>query len=180
MDPINQASGTAMAKGILDNDGNAEFVFKGAACAPGTSTVIADIDAGTHTTYDTTFTIDAPQVTLGTAATTTTTTTTHKKKAKKAAQQAARRNRRKPVTGAPPVTTPAMTVVADPNPVVGAGPGATNRGAPPATLNIVKSDADGGTSGPPAVTGEAFPRRRGVHHHGDQLGVDGSRWGGHV
>jgi uncharacterized repeat protein (TIGR01451 family) len=149
-DPINQASGTAMAKGILDNDGNAEFVFKGAACAPGTSTVIADIAGGTHTTYDSTFTIAAPQVTLGTTPVTTTTT---KKKAKKAAQKQARRNRRKPVTGAPPVTTPPLTVVASPNPVVETTGGTGNQASLPATLNIVKSDEDGGTSGPPAVTG---------------------------
>ena len=85
-DPINQASGTAMAKSILDNDGNAEFVFKGAACAPGTSTVVADIASGTHTTYDTTFTIDAPRVTLGTPPVSTTTTT---KKGKKPARRPA-------------------------------------------------------------------------------------------
>ncbi len=157
--PINQASGTTMAKGFLDNDGNAEFVFKGAACAPGTSTVIADIAAGTHTTYDTTFTIDAPQVTLGTTTVTTTTTTTHKKKAKNAAEQAAKKAAKKaahkPVTGAPPITPPGMTVVASPNPIVETT-GGTGNSAPQATLNIVKSDADGGTSGPPPVTGDAF------------------------
>ena len=129
---------------MLDNDGNAEFVFKGADCAPGTSTVVADIAAGTHTTYDTSFTIAAPQVTLGT---TTTTTTTHKK-GKKTAKQTARRNRRTPVSGAPPVTTPSMTVVASPNPIVETT-GGTGSGMAPATLNIVKSDDYGGSSLPP-------------------------------
>ena len=164
--------------GILDNDGNAEFVFKGADCAPGTSTVVADIAAGTHTTYDTTFTIAAPQVTLGTT-TVTTTTTTHKKgkkAAKKAAKQAAKH---KPVTGAPPVNTPPMTVVASPNPIVETT-GGTGSSAPPATLNIVKSDADGGTSGPPPVTRQRLlPGGRDLHHHGDQLGVDHGRSGAH-
>ena len=143
-DPINQASGTAMAKSVLDNDGNAEFVFKGADCAPGTSTVVADIAAGSHTTYDTTFSIAAPQVTLGTTTTTTTTTKKGKKAAKKAAKQAAHHQ---PVTGAPPVTTPGMTVVASANPIVETS---GSNGTPnyPATLNIVKSDEDGGSSLP--------------------------------
>ena len=150
-DPINQASGTAMAQSVLDNDGNAEFVFKGADCAPGTSTVVADIAAGTHTTYDTSFTIAPPQVTLGTTTTTTTTHKKGKKAAKKAAKQAARHQ--KPVTGAPPATSPSMTVVASPNPIVETTGG--NGIQAQATLNIVKSDEDGGTSGPPAVIGYA-------------------------
>jgi uncharacterized repeat protein (TIGR01451 family) len=158
-DPINQASGTTMARGVLDNDGNAEFVFKGAACAPGTSTVIADIAGGTHTTYDTTFTIAAPQVTLGTTVVTTTTTATTKKAKKaaaKAAQKAAKKAARhhQPVTGAPPVDAPGITVAASPNPVVETS-GSNGSQITPATLNIVKSDADGGTSGPPAVIGDA-------------------------
>jgi hypothetical protein len=63
---ITQASGTTVATGTLDDDGNATFVFKGVSCAPGTSTVTADVDAGTNALYTTTFTIDAPTVTLST------------------------------------------------------------------------------------------------------------------
>jgi hypothetical protein len=36
---------------ILDDDGNAVFIFKGASCAAGPSQVIADVLAGTHPTY---------------------------------------------------------------------------------------------------------------------------------
>jgi hypothetical protein len=52
------ASGTATT--TLDDDGNAVFVFKGASCAAGDSTVTADVLAGTHPTYNATFTITAP------------------------------------------------------------------------------------------------------------------------
>jgi hypothetical protein len=48
----------------LDDDGNAVFVFLGASCAAGTSEVTADVEAGTHPTYTTTFTIDPPQPTI--------------------------------------------------------------------------------------------------------------------
>ena len=48
----------------LDDDGNAVFVFLGASCAAGPSEVTADVDAGTHTTYTTTFNIVAPQPTI--------------------------------------------------------------------------------------------------------------------
>ena len=65
---IDQASGTTVATGTLDNDGNAVFVFKGASCAAGTSTVTADVDAGTHPTYTTTFTVGPPVVTASTMA----------------------------------------------------------------------------------------------------------------
>ena len=77
---IDQASGTTVATGTLDNDGNAVFVFKGASCAAGTSTVTADVDAGTHPTYTTTFTVGAPVETASTrvAATTTAGTKGHK------------------------------------------------------------------------------------------------------
>jgi hypothetical protein len=50
--------------GVLDDDGNAAFLFTGISCAAGTSDVIADVLAGDHTTYTTTFTIDAPQPTI--------------------------------------------------------------------------------------------------------------------
>jgi hypothetical protein len=58
------SSATFSDTGTLDNDGNAVFVFTGAKCAPGTSTVIGDIDAGIHSSYPTTYTIDAPTPTI--------------------------------------------------------------------------------------------------------------------
>ena len=78
--PIDQASGTTVATGTLDDDGNAVFVFKGASCAAGTSTVTADVDAGTDPTYTTTFTVSPPVETASTrvAATTTAGTKGHK------------------------------------------------------------------------------------------------------
>jgi hypothetical protein len=48
------------ASAILDDDGNAVFVFKGSSCAAGPSAVIADVSAGTHPTYATTFTVLPP------------------------------------------------------------------------------------------------------------------------
>jgi hypothetical protein len=49
---------------ILDDDGNAVFVFKGISCAAGPSEVIADVLAGTGDTYTTSFTVDPPAVTI--------------------------------------------------------------------------------------------------------------------
>jgi len=49
-----------VATTTLDDDGNAVFAFEGVSCAAGTSTVIADIDAGVHQTYVTTYTILPP------------------------------------------------------------------------------------------------------------------------
>jgi hypothetical protein len=48
----------------LDDDGNAVFLFFGSSCATGSSAVIADVEAGTHPTYTTSFTINPPQPTL--------------------------------------------------------------------------------------------------------------------
>ncbi len=48
----------------LDNDGNAVFIFEGISCAPGTSTVVADLVGGTHDTYPVDFTITAPTPTV--------------------------------------------------------------------------------------------------------------------
>jgi hypothetical protein len=48
----------------LDNDGNAVFGFEGISCAPGTSTVVADLEGGTHDTYWFNFTITAPTPTI--------------------------------------------------------------------------------------------------------------------
>jgi hypothetical protein len=53
-----------VASTLLDNDGNAVFIFKGQSCAPSTSDVIADVEAGTHPTYSTEFTVVAPQPTI--------------------------------------------------------------------------------------------------------------------
>ena len=49
---------------VLDDDGNAAFVFKGTSCAAGESTVVADVLAGTHDTFTTTFTVLPPAVTI--------------------------------------------------------------------------------------------------------------------
>ncbi len=50
---------------ILDDDGNAVFVFKGISCASGPSSVIADVLAGTNSTYTTTFTVNPPSSSPG-------------------------------------------------------------------------------------------------------------------
>jgi hypothetical protein len=62
-------SGTGVNTGtkpstVLDDDGNAVFVFKGVSCASGPSQVIADVLAGTHDTFTTTFTVDPPAPTI--------------------------------------------------------------------------------------------------------------------
>jgi hypothetical protein len=49
---------------VIDNDGNAAFLFFGASCAAGSSVVTADVLAGTHPTYTTTFNILPPQPTI--------------------------------------------------------------------------------------------------------------------
>jgi hypothetical protein len=48
------------ATATADDDGNATFTFLGASCAAGSVQVIADVEAGTHPTTTTTFTIDPP------------------------------------------------------------------------------------------------------------------------
>jgi hypothetical protein len=48
----------------IDDDGNVVFLFVGSSCAAGSSQVIADVLAGTHPTYTTTFNIDPPQPTI--------------------------------------------------------------------------------------------------------------------
>jgi hypothetical protein len=50
----------AVPETTLDDDGNAVFVFYGVSCATGTSAVIAEVGAGTHPTYTTTFTVNPP------------------------------------------------------------------------------------------------------------------------
>jgi len=49
---------------LLDDDGNAVFIFEGASCAAGPSTVIADVNAGTHDTFTTVYTISPPTPTI--------------------------------------------------------------------------------------------------------------------
>jgi hypothetical protein len=49
---------------LLDDDGNAAFFFEGESCAAGTWDVIADVNAGTHPTYVTTFTVLPPTPTI--------------------------------------------------------------------------------------------------------------------
>jgi hypothetical protein len=53
-----------IATATLDDDGNATFAFSGESCAAGPSTVIADILAGLHSTYVTTYTVAAPAPTI--------------------------------------------------------------------------------------------------------------------
>jgi hypothetical protein len=52
------------AESTIDDDGNAVFVFQGISCAPGPSTVVADLVGGTHDTFWTTFTISSPTPTI--------------------------------------------------------------------------------------------------------------------
>jgi hypothetical protein len=52
------------ATATLDDDGNAVLAFSGSSCAAGASDVIADVLAGSHSTYTTTFTIVAPTPTI--------------------------------------------------------------------------------------------------------------------
>jgi uncharacterized repeat protein (TIGR01451 family) len=137
---INQTSGTKVATATLDNDGNATFVFKGASCAAGDSTVIADVDAGTHPTYTTTFTIAAPVETLASI-----------RMSAKVAAKPKHHRRHKGSGGAGSGSgtgtgsAPAMTVTASPNALIETGEGTAT---PSATLNVVKSDNYGGTSNP--------------------------------
>jgi len=56
--------GVSSATSTLDDDGNAVIVFDGVSCAAGTSEVTADVEAGTHPTYTTTFNIVAPEPTI--------------------------------------------------------------------------------------------------------------------
>ena len=52
------------ANTILDDDGNAVFIFGGISCASGPSQVIADVLAGSHPTYVTEFTVEPPAPTI--------------------------------------------------------------------------------------------------------------------
>ena len=52
------------AQAILDDDGNAVFGFWGKSCAATTAEVIADVEAGSHPTYLTTYTVLPPAPTI--------------------------------------------------------------------------------------------------------------------
>lgn len=60
-DGVFSDSTTAVA--TLDDNGNATFVFFGASCATGTSTVLVDVEAGLHPKYTTTFKVKSPRPT---------------------------------------------------------------------------------------------------------------------
>jgi len=62
--PVNNAHYPPPATAVLDDDGNAVFIFAGASCAAGTWDVVADVEAGTHPTYVTTFTVSPPAPTI--------------------------------------------------------------------------------------------------------------------
>jgi hypothetical protein len=52
--------GATGAQTLLDDDGNAVFIFEGASCAAGVSTVIADVEGGTDDTFVTNYTVSPP------------------------------------------------------------------------------------------------------------------------
>jgi hypothetical protein len=119
---------TGAAISTLDNDGNAAFVFKGASCAAGTSTVVADVLAGTHPTYTTTFKIDPPSAKAA-----------KKVATKVAAAKAAKKAAKDPIS---------LTV--SPTPAVEVG------FTPSGDLSITKTDNDGGSS-ITSTAGKAVP-----------------------
>jgi len=128
--------------GILDDDGNAEFVFKGISCAAGPSAVMADVLAGSHPTYVTTYTVCAPAVTLVAGAKTDAATAKKAKSHKHPKKH--HRGGSGSGTGAGTGGTPApMTVDASPNPLIETGLPLT---AAPAHLTITKTDNGGGSS----------------------------------
>jgi hypothetical protein len=115
---IDQASTTTVATGTLDDDGNATFVFKGASCAAGSSAVIADVEAGSHPTYTSTYTIGSPVATMATTRMARSTTTRGTKQVRHHPKKP-----KKPKAGTPPAPSDpaAMTVTASPNPVMVTG-----------------------------------------------------------
>jgi hypothetical protein len=127
--PIDQLSGPTVATGTLDDDGNAVFVFKGASCAAGDSDVIADVEAGTHPTYTTTYTIDSPAVTLPSATVMKAATAHHR-----------RHGHKKSIGTTPPTDPPAIIVTASPDPLVESGATPPSQSA----LTITKTDNQGG------------------------------------
>ena len=120
---IDESSGTELATATLDDDGNAVFVFKGASCAAGASTVIADVEAGSHPTYVSTFTVDAPNAVIaGTrmgSVASAGLTQAGRGKAKGKKKKHGRHHR--PSGTSPTSDPPLMTVTASPNPAVEIG-----------------------------------------------------------
>jgi len=57
-------SDSPTASAQIDDNGNAAFVFYGASCASGTSTIIADVEAGLHPTYQGSFKVLSPRSTI--------------------------------------------------------------------------------------------------------------------
>jgi uncharacterized repeat protein (TIGR01451 family) len=141
--PINQASGTTKAEGILDDNGNATFVFKGISCAAGTSTVIADVEAGSHPTYVSTYTIGAPTNTIASGMKSVSAKANKKPKAPKPRRHPKKGKGGGAGTGSP-APTPDMTVDASPNPLVLTG--LPSQGSTPAAVTITKTDDGGGSS----------------------------------
>jgi uncharacterized repeat protein (TIGR01451 family) len=144
---IDQASGTSVAQGILDDDGNATFVFKGSSCATGPSAVIADVEAGTHPTYVTTFTVEPPVATVASLRMSATKARAHKhpKHPKRHHRAGGGGSGSGSGTGAPAGSS--MTVSASPNPLILTGVPDQGKSAPvKETLNITKSDNAGGNS----------------------------------
>jgi hypothetical protein len=113
---ITQASPPSPVEATLDGDGNAVVVFKGASCAAGDSSVIADVLAGSHPTYTTTFTIDPPAVTL--AGTMKIAGNAAKGAPKVCAKHPSRKKCRNNSGGGTGGAPQPMTVTASPNPLV--------------------------------------------------------------
>ena len=61
---VDTFSDSATATATLDDNGAATFTFYGISCASGTSTVLADVQAGLHPKYTTTFKIKSPRSTI--------------------------------------------------------------------------------------------------------------------
>jgi hypothetical protein len=61
-DGVYSDSATALA--VLDDNGNATFTFYGVSCATGKSTVLAEVEAGLHPKYTTTFKVKSPRSTI--------------------------------------------------------------------------------------------------------------------
>jgi hypothetical protein len=109
---VNGPSTANTATTILDDDGNATFTFFGVSCAAGASAVTADVQAGTHPTYVTSYTVGAPQVTLAASV--------------KAGPATSGKHKHRPhhkhsAGSGPPSNTAPMTVTASPNPLVETG-----------------------------------------------------------
>jgi hypothetical protein len=61
---VDTFSDSTTATAVLDDNGNATFTFYGVSCATGTSTVLAQVEAGLHPKYMTTFKVKSPRSTI--------------------------------------------------------------------------------------------------------------------